>query len=158
LSSNPFSLWQARKRRKRRKEGRKGPSSPWLLLLGGFSSSACIYNASPWISSNLSWEVPLASSLKLQTQLFGWLWVLGSMVVASSSNLVGTFDQLSRASMTMHDKANFTIAPIIYLFLKIEKNYLKKKKKKHPIQLCHMLPCKWSFFKFAHLHNAIHHL
>jgi hypothetical protein len=46
------------------------------------------------------------------------------MVVASSSNLVGTFDQLSRASMTMHDKANFTIAPIIYLFLKIEKNNL----------------------------------
>jgi len=41
---------------------------------------------------------------------------LGSMVVASS-NLVGTFDQLSRASMTMHDKANFTIAPIIYLFI-----------------------------------------
>jgi hypothetical protein len=50
------------------------------------------------------------------------------MVVASSSNLVGTFDQLSRASMTMHDKANFTIAPIIYLFLKIEKNNLKFKK------------------------------
>jgi hypothetical protein len=39
--------------------------------------------------------------------------------------------------MTMHDKANFTIAPIIYLFLKIEKNNLnwkklRKKKKKTP--------------------------
>lgn len=136
MSSNPFSLWQARKRRKEgRKERTQFPLTPpagWVLFL-----SLHIYNASPWISSNLSWEVPLASSLKLQTQLFGWLWVLGSMVVASSSNLVGTFDQLSRASMTMHDKANFTIAPIIYLFLKIEKNYLnwkklRKKKKKTP--------------------------
>jgi hypothetical protein len=40
----------------------------------------------------------------------------GSMVVVASSNLLGTFDHLSR-DMTMHDKANFTIAPIIYLFI-----------------------------------------
>jgi hypothetical protein len=56
---------------------------------------------------------------------------------------VGTFDQLSRAIMTMHDKANFTIAPIIYFyFFKIEKKIklkkLRKKKKKKPHSI---VPC-----------------
>jgi hypothetical protein len=83
------------------------------------------------------------------------------MVVASSSNLVGTFDQLSRASMTMHDKANFTIAPIIYLFLKIEKNYLnlkklRKKKKKNTPFNCAI--CFLASGASSSLHTFIHHL
>jgi hypothetical protein len=51
---------------------------------------------------------------------------LGSMVVASS-NLVwwGTLTTLSTRAMTMHDKANFTIAPRFF-YNKLKINYLKK--------------------------------
>jgi hypothetical protein len=86
-------LWQASK------EGRKGPSSPWLLLLlGGFflSLAIYIYYASPWIFViytliNISFLGSAIASFT-QTQLFGWLCVLGSMVVVvASSNLVGDF-------------------------------------------------------------------